>query len=1478
MSDTLAESGGTQIWDFESQIDEVCDLFEAAWKRGGRPRIEDYLNESPVPARAALLRELIPLDMEYRKRNGETFSEDDYRARFPSWSSEELTLGPGNTIPLKAGRYLLEDKIGAGGMGEVFRVLDPDLHRCLAVKILLEKHRGRTDLEARFLEEAQILGQLQHPGIVPVHEIGRIDDGRPFFAMKLVRGQTLAKLLKDRPRPDYDLPRFLAIFEQICQTMANAHAQGVIHRDLKPSNVMVGAFGEVQVMDWGLAKVLNRGRKPSDPTASTQGEIIVTSARTATLDQATYEGRLIGTLPFMAPEQALGEIDKHDERTDVFLLGGILSVILTGYAPYEGTSGLGAQQAGELQPAQDLLAASGADSELIELAKACLTPDRGGRPRHAGVVAERIARYMVAVQERLRAVELARAKAVTKAEEQRKRHRIMRALAGSVLLLVVSGAAGGWWWAWKRGQNRQQIDLVMNEAHVLQQQRKLRQAADTAKRAVALAEAGPVSADLREWVLQEAAALDAEAGELERRRQFLDLLSEERTSKDDEFEELDTDIGYVGVFRSIDIDVDQLSVEEATQRFRGWREEELIELAGALDDWARERRRLMRPEAEWQRLLALARAVDGDEWRSALRSLDYLNIAKERDRLLNLADTAKVSELPPASVELLGRALRAAGAVEQAVVVLQEAQRLHPRDVWLNYELAETFKAQEKWGDAVRFYTAARSVRPVMGHSLGHALEHCGKRDEAVKVFAELTRLQPANARHHTCLGHGLRDKQQLDEAMREFRTAVDLDPRLAVAHGNLGIGLRDKGQLDEAIREFRTAVEIAPKSAVCRYNFGNALAEKKQLNEAIREYRIAIDLNPKLALAHNNLGVTLAETKQLDEAIREFRTAIDLDPKDAQAHNGVGSAMREKKQLEDAIREYRTAIGLDPKLAKAHNNLGVALAEEKQLDEAIREFRTAIDLLPKDASAHYNLGNALYAKRQLDEAIREFRTAVDLDPNADVAHGNLGSALRDKGQLDEAIREYRTAIDLNPKSARAHYNLGCVLSDKNHLDEAIREYRAAIEIEPMYANAHGNLGLALYHNKQLDEAIREYRRAIDLDANDPTPHNNLGTALRDKNDLEGAIVHLRKAIDLDAKYSKPHTNLGLVFADKQQWDKAIQEYCTAIDLDAKDAAPHNNLGAALFATQRLEAAIREFRAGIKLDANDAEVHRNLGVALYAQGHLDEAMGEFRKAIELDPRYPQAHNDLGVALKDKKQLDEAIRELSKAIDLDPKFARPHGALGETLLQLGRFTEARNSTRRCLDLMERDDPLRQLVTQQLQRCERLMRLDQKLAAILDEEKEKPGDNAERLGLARLCQQPFKKLYATSFRFYAEAFAHDAKLADDMQQQHRYNAARAAALAGCGQGKDADKLDDKDRPRLRKQSLDWLRIDLIFWTKQAETDKAADRAMLVQTLKHWQEDPDLAGVRDKSALEKLTDAERAEWEKLWADVAELLKSTK
>jgi eukaryotic-like serine/threonine-protein kinase len=188
--------------------------------------------------------------------------------------SDHVVLPHSDAMPDKSqsgDRYQLFGENARGGMGAVLRGRDVELGRDLAVKVLLEKHANRPEVARRFLEEAQIGGQLQHPGVVPVYDIGRFGD-RPFFTMKLVKGKTLAALLGERGDPGEDRPHLLGIAQQVTQALAYAHAKGVIHRDLKPANIMVGAFGEVQVMDWGLAKVLAEGGIADEERASRERE------------------------------------------------------------------------------------------------------------------------------------------------------------------------------------------------------------------------------------------------------------------------------------------------------------------------------------------------------------------------------------------------------------------------------------------------------------------------------------------------------------------------------------------------------------------------------------------------------------------------------------------------------------------------------------------------------------------------------------------------------------------------------------------------------------------------------------------------------------------------------------------------------------------------------------------------------------------------------------------------------------------------------------------------------------------------------------------------------------------------------------------------------------------------------------------------------------------------------------------------------
>jgi tetratricopeptide (TPR) repeat protein len=283
--------------------------------------------------------------------------------------------------------------------------------------------------------------------------------------------------------------------------------------------------------------------------------------------------------------------------------------------------------------------------------------------------------------------------------------------------------------------------------------------------------------------------------------------------------------------------------------------------------------------------------------------------------------------------------------------------------------------------------------------------------------------------------------------------------------------------------------------------------------------------------------------------------------------------------------------------------------------------------------------------------------------------------------------------------------------------------------------------------------------------------------------------------------------------------------------------------------------------------------HYALGNALHDKGLLDEAIAEFHEAIRINKDYPEVHYNLGNVLFDKGQLDEATAEYREAIRINKDYALAHCNLGVSLVLQGAFREAVEELRLGNQLGSRNPHWLYPSAQWLGRAERLLALDDRLPLLLKGQAQ-PADAGERMDLAFLCQRPWKQFYAASSRWFAEAFAADRRLAADLKAGHRYAAACAAALAGCGQGKDAAGLGDEERARLRRQALDWLRQDLALWRRVLEREPDRARLLVVQQMQHWQQDPAFAGVRGPEALARLPAAERAEWHKLWADVADLL----
>jgi len=787
-------------------------------------------------------------------------------------------------LPAGRGNYQVLGEIARGGMGVVLKGHDTDLGRDVAMKVLLEEHASSDTILQRFVEEAQIGGQLQHPGIVPVYELGLLDDDRPYFTMKLVKGRTLAALFADRRDRSEGRRRFLAIFEQVCQTIAYAHARKVIHRDLKPANIMVGAFGEVQVVDWGLAKVLREGgiadeRRSRPAPAPAPAVSIIETVRSGSLPSAGSQslvGSVMGTPAYMSPEQAQGEVERLDERTDVFALGGILAEILTGRPPYTGEKDkVLVEAARALQDGvRAALASCEAEAELVDLALRCLAANRDLRPSNAGALAREMHDFLASSEERARAAELAAAQARVKAEQERKARRVTLTLAAVVLLAVVGGGYG--WQQLREEQaeqlatsERRQREVAGKVAALLGDVQLLRGQEQWQAARVALDQADAVlsaSSDAAPGLPEQVALARTGLDEAERVAQAaidardrmstllttldeLQFRNEAARRENDEHRRLAAD--FRAAFAAFGLDVlggDPLQLAAA---IRSTGQAEPIGLA--LDSWARSVLIGSGFDApEFTRLIQLAMDVDPDPLRLKLRRA---LLSDDRAAFAQLAASPDVRAWPPETVITFVQAVGALGHPIEVGPLLAACSLYHPENpivaMLLGWEVRNSHP--ERPDEALQYFRAARALRP--GYTSA--------------VFSML-RIYLMEGRY--------------DEAVDLAVAHLAHDPTAESAFGfllpRLGEGLMARDQYQLAVELFRRAREIAPDSVTILNNLAwflcvhpdPARREPALAEEAARR---ALELEPT-ANAYNTLGIALYRAGKYRESIEMLRQSME--------------------------------------------------------------------------------------------------------------------------------------------------------------------------------------------------------------------------------------------------------------------------------------------------------------------------------------------------------------------------------------------------------------------------------------------------------------------------------------------------------------------------------------------------------------------------------------------------------------------------
>lgn len=1204
------------------------------------------------------------------------------------------------------GDYELGELIARGGMGAIYLAYHRPLKRSVAIKILLADPRTSPTLVRRFMDEAQIASQLQHPGIAPVHDIGEAPDGRPFFAMKLIKGRTLADLLAERTSPSSDGPRFLSIFDQVAQTVAYAHSKGVIHRDLKPLNIMVGAFGEVQVMDWGLAKVLGEQTLAPAPKADDPHSAIESDRSD---DSGTQAGAIMGTLAYMPPEQARGEIEAITRRADVFSLGALLCEILTGLPPYTGTREEVRAYAtlGHVQQAIERLDQSGADAELIALAKHCLKAAPADRPPNAGAVSQTVKQHLDATQEKLRQAEIERARVEVRQLADRRRRRLQIGMAVSAALLLI--LVGGVWFqkqaqrSLKLEQTRRAVDVAItkaeqkrieskqintgaNKERALQALGKASEALELARRAEETFALGIVDEQLRDHVQGYIRDLEIEEQEAtervaqaEREIRFLDELSNVRYDRyqpvakpEKKVEPKGTPLAveqpqqdapkasYDKAFQILGIHALTWPATQVAQKIQSLPTGDVREQATlALYAWSENV-----SEPERKKLDAILDTCETDAWRIRYRQAIRSKQKVQTEQLV--AEAFKV-RLPAPAYLLLSRKLDQPPRRRE---LLNHASLYYPEDSFISEALADSIHPHRSWRNWSEKHVSD-SVRSARQRAHMHYLAALAGRPESIHLRCRIAECLPTQ------------------EALAWVRANLVIFRESARLQRMLGDVLQVEDPKSAAAC-YRKAFELDPSPPYLE-RLARATEDHDGIEAKIRLLREVVKQYAHNAWSHNALGNALREISDFDGAFASYRKAVEIEPRELESYHGQAECYRGKKDAEGEVRVFRELVERDPTNAQAHARLADNLNEKTDWQGAVASYRRATELAP---DAHYwqPFTKALIATGDWTGALRIANRFASNDPESFWAHDLLGDEAKNKGNIEEALIHYRRAIELRPDRS-SFPGLETALQLKGNSQYTRSFWTSLIEMHPSVSEYHLQLGLFLHAIGERESARVRFRKAATLtqpgsagfmvmrnkiigvgeaecalqilrdevrrNPDDEYTWSVLARNQEETGDVEGAIASFRKVVELDptSYYFSNYVELlkknGGITRTRSQMEELISRIPT-------HASAHHQLAKILDEIGDIDGAIDSHREAYRLERRRVFYEFDLAEALLVRGDKQEAL-EVLRSIKLGNNRNEgfSYTRRGEVYIKAGELDEGILHLKRGFELDPGWYGLH---------------------------------------------------------------------------------------------------------------------------------------------------------------------------------------------------------------------------
>ncbi len=813
------------------------------------------------------------------------------------------------------GRYRVVSRLARGGMGEIFRASDLRLRRDVALKVL-GAGLSAPAWTARFRDEALTMSRIDHPGVVPIHDLGVLPDGRAWYAMKVVDGRTLDAVLA----AEGDLRTRVRLLVQVTAVVQHAHERGVIHRDLKPANVMVGANAQVYVLDWGIAKVRDEFR-------------LAGAAGPQPGPGKTGAGDVLGTLEYMPPEQARGEAAAIDARSDVYALGALLYEMLAGRPPVQGaheTALLLKAQAGAARPPRERK--SGVPADLDAVCMKALAREPGDRYPSARAFAEELGRWLDG-----EAVEARRPSRLHRLWKRVLRHKTLA--AASTAAVAASAALLGYW-----------LDH-REDAAAAAEKRLEDQVFGPIRRKLQLLPTGPES-----WT-RGLALLDAALASHDRswdgwllKGQLHERLGEARAALDAYARAAALNPRLTTApYRRGRIFMDALERPDDARR-----EFERVLAIDARDEFALVgRARLALLADDLQGALQQCRAAEAVAGHLPdLHFLRGLALAKS-DPDAAIAAYTRVLQLDPAHAAALnnrGNAWSAKKDYPAAVRDFDAALRLQPRQALFHLNRAKARAAAKDWEPALGDAGRAIELAPLdpEAWSLRSEARYRLRDDEAaLKDVEEALRLDPSRAKDIANRGLLLTRLGRKAEGERDQERSLALDPKQPNPLVSRGGARFERGDVEGARADFEAALALDPGHAGAIAGRARVLRRKGDLEGALRAFDRSIELDPTIAATWGNRGNARLDQGDLEGAIADQTAALKLDPRSANTWNNRGFAFLQKGDLDAAVRDFDKALELDPAYSRALANRGLARLEMKDVARARADLEAALALWP---------------------------------------------------------------------------------------------------------------------------------------------------------------------------------------------------------------------------------------------------------------------------------------------------------------------------------------------------------------------------------------------------------------------------------------------------------------------------------------------------------------------------------------------------